>query len=461
MTLRQRWRIDRHSSAGLIIRTYILIMLVTTGLSAVFTAGVVSTLLIRNRETAAIKVIQSLQASFVHQSPNWDAWQATSEEDSSRTYVKIQTITKTGRTDAIFYAPGTRAYLAAKHRNAPIFSAVRFVDGHGVFYYRSKLTKRAYYQVWLSLNSILQVVQLTLLSVLVVALISFVIGITLILLMTRRLTRPLTDLTTATQTRLIRGWQQQALLPVPSAPTEVKQLADSFNQLLTSLNDQMAREHQFVADASHELRTPLAGIRGHVSLLRRRGQEHPEIIADSLKYLDEESQRMQHLVENLLAISRNDQMKLSLQAVDLSDIVKTTVMGYTTEIQRRIQIQVPPTCLVLADAESVRQILMGLLDNALKYAPESSNITCALTQQNDKINLSISDEGPGLTDENKKHVFERFYRVDEARSSQVPGTGLGLAIVQQLVTLNHAKIIVADNQPHGAIFTVSFGPLVS
>ncbi|HAT55927.1 MAG TPA: sensor histidine kinase [Lactobacillus sp.] len=440
----------------MIIRTYIVILLVTTILNVVVTAGVVSTFLIRNREAEAANMIDSLQDSFVHKSPNWDAWETASEEDTSDTYVKIETINKAGKINDTFYSPGTKAYLKAKSTGVSPSPAVRIVDDDGVFYYRSKLTKRAYYQIWLSMNYILHVVRVTLEAVLLVALLSLIVGVLLILLMSRRLTKPLTNLTAAAQERAHDTGQLQQSLPVPNEPTEVNQLAVSFNQLLASLNERMQREHQFVSDASHELRTPLAGIRGHVSLLRRRGEQHPEIIPDSLKYLDEESLRMQHLVENLLAISRNDQLQLDLKPLDLSPLLKTMVADYQQNVSQSISLSTPEHAEILGSDDSIRQIVLAILDNAAKYSPATSKITLAVQPHENRTELIISDEGAGISDADKAHIFERFYRVDQARSSKIPGTGLGLAIVTQLVTLNRAKISVSDNQPHGTTFTITF-----
>ncbi|QFR67015.1 HAMP domain-containing sensor histidine kinase [Furfurilactobacillus rossiae] len=451
-----RLHINRNSNAWVIIRTYIVILLVTTLLNVMVTAGVVSTLLIRNREAEAVNMIDSLQDSFVHKSPNWDAWEATSEEDTSDTYVKIQTITKSGKVKDTFYSPNTQKYLKAKVTRISAFPAVKIVDGHGVFYYRSKLTHRAYYQIWLSMNYILHMVRVVLEAVLLVAGLSLIVGVALILLMSRRLTKPLTNLTKAARERAAETGQLQQSLPVPETPTEVNQLAISFNQLLTSLNDRMQREHQFVSDASHELRTPLAGIRGHVSLIRRRGTEHPEIVPDSLKYLDEESLRMQHLVENLLAISRNDQLQLDLKPLDLTELLTIVVANYQHQTAHKITLKLPKHAEALGNEDSIRQIVLAILDNAVKYSPDDRPIDITVVELDNATALSISDQGTGISDADKAHVFERFYRVDQARSSKIPGTGLGLAIVSQLVALNHAKIAVTDNHPQGTTFTITF-----
>ena len=227
------------------------------------------------------------------------------------------------------------------------------------------------------------------------------------------------------------------VFPVVENPKEVEQLSQSFNHLLQRLNQKIKKEQQFVSDASHELRTPVAAIRGHVTLLKRRWHDHPEIVDDSLAYIDEESMRMKHLIEELLDLSRESQLPSQ----------KTTF-----KLTEKITVEASSEVMVNTDQTALHHILLSLLENAGKYSPKESVIKVLITTHQQEIDLSVADEGSGIADSEKENIFERFYRIDKSRSSRIPGTGLGLAIARQYATRISAELFVSDNLPKGSIF---------
>ncbi|MTV83078.1 sensor histidine kinase [Secundilactobacillus folii] len=440
------------SNRHLIIRTYLQTILMTTLLSLLITIGVLFVLLFNNSTTSANKMLDSLQDTFVHVTPNTDAWQASSQQGASTTYVRIQVFPNASTSASQFYSTGTKSFMRRHQDN--LNDRFLWVKGKGLFVYRQRHTQKAVYQVWLSLNEILSELITVLVAILVVSVLSSLFGIALINVLSRKITQPLTDLTAAVTDEKQKDQLDQTPLPVPNSPTEVKQLGDEFNQLLLKLNRQMQREQQFVSDASHELRTPLTAIRGYVSLLKNHGQDHPEVIAESLNFLDDESLRLQKLVEALLTITRNEKLEVNLVPVDVSSVIQEIIDGYHVD-KRTIAFRGDPKVTAVADANSVKQIVLALLDNAQKYSPADSPITVEVKRSNDQVFIRVTDEGIGIPDAQKKRVFDRFYRVDAARSSKIPGTGLGLAIVSQLVALNKGKIAITDNVPHGSIFTIA------
>jgi signal transduction histidine kinase len=226
---------------------------------------------------------------------------------------------------------------------------------------------------------------------------------------------------------------QAKLLSVPETPSEIKQAASSFNQLLRMQREAMKREGQFVTDASHELRTPLTAIRGHVQLIKRRGSAHPEVIAPSIDFIDKESKRLETMTNQLLLLVQQEVQKL--QASCPQEV--------TFDIQENIH--------MYADELELQQICQNLFGNARKYSAANETIHIRL-QANETIRLDVTDTGEGIPDEMKGRIFERFFRVDSSRSS----SGIGLAIVASIVEKYQGKLSVADNQPKGSIFTVEF-----
>ncbi|MCG0677598.1 Two-component system: histidine protein kinase, sensor protein [Lactiplantibacillus plantarum] len=180
------------------------------------------------------------------------------------------------------------------------------------------------------------------------------------------------------------------------------------------------------------------------------------MIPESLQFIDEESLRMQHLIENLLHLSRADRAKLVLTDQDLSLLMLSLAEHYQPSIDQPLTLAIDPNIHVQGNAEMLQQIVVALLDNAHKYSPHDQPITLSLHQTDQAVELAVADHGEGIPDDQKQAVFQRFYRVDQSRSQAIEGSGLGLAIVQQLVTLNQANIKITDNQPSGSIFTVSW-----
>lgn len=285
---------------------------------------------------------------------------------------------------------------------------------------------------------------------------SFLIGLAYVRRLANRISAPTMALAQAAQLAAANPESTQPKLPRPTEPVEVAQLASDFNQLLAAQNGRLQRERQFISDASHELRTPIATIRGNLKLIERRGEQHPEVIPESLGFIDQESLRMQHLIENLLHLSRADRATVTLEPLDIALMAQGVVEHYQPLVSQPLSFHGPTTpAMALGNQDMLHQILTALLDNAHKYSPADQPITVTVATTADNVTLTVADQGSGIAPENRDHIFERFYRVDAARSSKIEGSGLGLAIVFQLVNLNQGSIAVTDNTPHGSQFTVT------
>ncbi|MEU4194288.1 HAMP domain-containing sensor histidine kinase [Kribbella sp. NPDC026611] len=215
------------------------------------------------------------------------------------------------------------------------------------------------------------------------------------------------------------------------------------------------RMRRFVADASHELRTPLTSIRGFAELSRQRGDTDP----DTMRRIEDEAKRMGLLVDDLLLLARLDQQRpLRMESVDLLPIAADALHNArAVQPDRDISLTILPDSeapVVQGDEARLRQVLGNLVSNALHHTPVDAPITVAVGTRGTEAILEVSDTGPGLSDEQKARVFERFYRVDTARTRSTGGSGLGLSIVAALIAAHRGRVTVADSTPTGVTFTV-------
>jgi two-component system OmpR family sensor kinase len=222
------------------------------------------------------------------------------------------------------------------------------------------------------------------------------------------------------------------------------------------------RMRRFIADASHELRTPLTSIRGFAELHRQGAVTDPADMSELLARIEDEATRMGLLVDDLLQLARLDQERpLTLASVDLADVVRSAVAAArAAQPERSVEVEVADQSdlTVSGDEPRLRQVVTNLLDNALAYSPPDSPVIVRLgparREEGDLVAIEVVDRGPGLTAEQSERVFERFYRVDAARSRAQGGTGLGLSIVAAIVRAHGGTVEVDSTPGHGATFRV-------
>jgi signal transduction histidine kinase len=221
--------------------------------------------------------------------------------------------------------------------------------------------------------------------------------------------------------------------------------------------DQIRRD--FVANVSHELRTPLTAIRGYVEALAE-GDSSPDEQKGFLDIIARHTQRMERLVRDLLRLARLDagQETLAIVGCDargLIDGVLTDVAPSASARSQQIVVSIAPEAQrIRADPAKLHDALRNLVSNAITYSPEHSTITVSTAQADGSVEISVTDEGPGIPDQDLDRVFERFYRVDKSRARDPGGTGLGLAIVKHLVELHGGHVRVENLPAHGAKFTI-------
>lgn len=270
-----------------------------------------------------------------------------------------------------------------------------------------------------------------------------------------RALRPVQHMAAAAQT--ITAERLSERLPIENPEDEFGQLAAAFNDTLDRLEDAFERLRQFTADASHELRTPLTSLKsvGEVALQAPDGRP-PTFYREVIGSMLEEADRLHRLVADLLTLTRTDaaaspaRKRVDLQALTQSVIDDLRVLA--EEKDQKIKTYLMPAD-VRGDPETLRLVLVNLLDNAIKYTPVKGRITIRLrNSSHGRVAVEVEDSGPGISAEDQAKVFDRFYRVDEGRSRDTGGSGLGLAIADRAARLNGGRIELDSTPGEGSTF---------
>jgi heavy metal sensor kinase len=250
----------------------------------------------------------------------------------------------------------------------------------------------------------------------------------------------------------------EAQLSIDRAPSEVKELAQTFNMLLSRLSQSWEQERQFVSNVSHELRTPLTIVHGYLqSVLRRQNNLTPTQI-EALETAAVEAEHTIRLLQDLLDLARADSgyLHFSLGPCVLNDLVVEIVGMAQKYSDRQIIIEATNhTIEVKADYNRLKQVFLNLIDNAVKYSDADSQVIVKLNQQGEAAIIQVCDQGDGIPLKHQSRIFERFYRVDETRTRSTGGSGLGLSIVKTLVESMGGSVNVRSRLGEGSIFTVS------
>lgn len=248
-------------------------------------------------------------------------------------------------------------------------------------------------------------------------------------------------------------------LAVPKTGDELQRLSETLNDMIGRLDEAFQRITRFTADASHELRTPLALMRTTAELALRDNQPEQEY-RESLEQILSELERTSHLVENLLLIARADSggTRLHVSHIDLIQIVREACLQATPLFQaKHIQFdsQLPDHPVsVKGDAQALRRLFLILIDNAVKYTHSGGSVNVSVGQTNDKAFVTVTDTGIGIPSDDLPHIFERFYRVDKARSREQGGSGLGLSIGRWVVEAHGGKISIESEANRGTMVRV-------
>ncbi|MCI0613611.1 ATP-binding protein, partial [bacterium] len=276
-------------------------------------------------------------------------------------------------------------------------------------------------------------------------------------LLMKRALRPVDEIATAAQRITSQNLTER--LPLPQSGDEIQRLSETLNEMIGRLENSFSRTVQFTADASHELRTPLTILRGELEVALRGNHLNQEarIVIENVL---EETERLSKTVESLMTLSRLDsgQLKLERAHFDLASLCKETLEQMTLlaeEKKIRLECNASEKLEVFADPIRVRQIVINLIDNAIKFTPPGGIVKLAVSK-NGGTSIEVQDNGAGIPSEAVPHIFDRFYRVDKARSREQGGSGLGLAIVKSICDLHGASISLESAPDVGTRIQILF-----
>jgi heavy metal sensor kinase len=272
----------------------------------------------------------------------------------------------------------------------------------------------------------------------------------------RRALRPLDEIARGAERITSRSLSER--LPVAHSGDEIERLSLALNRMIARLDESFQYIGRFTADASHELRTPLTVLRGELEAIAQRPRLDGglrETVGSSL----EETERLTRIVESLLAISRLDAGEAQMERVrfDLAELAATTTeqMRLLAEDKRIIlECRTNGQVEIIGDRARLKQVIVNLVDNAIKYTPEGGAVGVVVSAENGRAVMLVEDNGVGVPADALPHLFERFYRVDKARSRQMGGVGLGLAIVKSIVAAHGGQINVESAEGKGSRFIV-------
>jgi len=248
-------------------------------------------------------------------------------------------------------------------------------------------------------------------------------------------------------------------IPLPHHKDELYRLAATINALFDRMQDAFQREKHFTADASHELKTPLAVVKGTLEVLIRKPRER-EHYETKIQFCLKELNRMARLIDQLLMLARYESNKMTPHIVvaELFPLLENVVERIIPTAQAKniaITVNQPDNTHIAADPGMLEMMFENILSNAIKYSSSGSSIAIEVNCKEDNVVCSISDQGIGIPEEMLNAIFERFYRVDESRSSSTGGLGLGLSIVKKLADLQHIKVTVTSSKNQGTTFTLT------
>ncbi|MCM3206709.1 sensor histidine kinase [Paenibacillus illinoisensis] len=283
----------------------------------------------------------------------------------------------------------------------------------------------------------LSVLRTVLVVVTIIALIPAIISSRIL---ANRMTRPIQQMT-RTMSDIQSSGQFKRLELAAQSKDELSTMGQTFNRMMDLLESNFERQERFVSDASHELKTPLTIIESYASLLQRRGKERPEVFDEAVEAILSESVRMREMTEQLLLLAKQpEQWNIQLERLDITRLAQESTRAFREAYHREVYCDDPGSIWVISDESKLKQMLFILLDNARKYSEDA--IEVRLESNGQECRICIVDSGIGMREEELTKVFDRFYRVDPARtrSGGASGTGLGLSLAKDIAGAIGARV---------------------
>ena len=300
----------------------------------------------------------------------------------------------------------------------------------------------------------LATLRLVLLIVTVIVMIPVIISSTFL---SNVITKPITSLI-ETMTEIRKNGHFKRIEMKDTSKDELHEMGETFNHMIDLLETNFEKQDQFVANASHELRTPLTIIESYSSLLKRRGLQEPELFHESIEAIHSESIRMKDMIEQLLLLAKHEEeWNIKTEVIDLAEHVRQSVKAFENAYHRDVHFQLlEENTKALADDQKLKQLTFIILDNARKYSDEI--ITVEVGRKTDKPYIRVIDRGIGIPKDELPKVFDRFHRVDKARSRKMGGSGLGLSLAKEIAQAMNAILSLESIEGVGTTVTIELPP---
>lgn len=316
-----------------------------------------------------------------------------------------------------------------------------------------------YVQVLNTLQSYHRLSESILMAILITGVIALVFSAVIGYFIARKFLQPIRELTEAMKS-IHEDPESEERIDVGDGNDELTELANAYNNMLDRMQQNIDNQKQFVEDVSHELRTPVAVVEGHMKLLNRWGKDDPKILDESIDASLQEIGRMKSLVQEMLDLSRAEQVDIHYknEKTDVREMVDVTYTNFKLvhpDFSFYLDIDVKEQVFVNMYRNHLEQVLIILLDNAVKYSTNRFEVHLSLSVDGRNVQLAVQDFGEGMTEEDSKKIFNRFYRVDKARSRHRGGNGLGLSIAKQLIEGYGGKIWAESVLDQGSIFRIT------
>lgn len=283
----------------------------------------------------------------------------------------------------------------------------------------------------------------------------FLLAIIVGYLISRKALSPIDKITN--QAKQISASDLSARIKIDGPDDELKRLSDTFNDLIARIQCSYEKQNRFTLDASHELATPLAVIKGYIDVLDRWGKDDREVLNESISSIKVELANMISLLDTLLFLSKGDNeiYKMERTKFWMNDLIKEIIKeSNLVDEKHSIVCSEYPEFQIKGDRRLIKQMLRAIVDNSIKYSPEDTKINIEYKALENKALIEVSDEGIGIPKEDLSHIFDRFYRVDKARSRSIGGSGLGLSLVKWIVDIHKGSIEAESEIGKGTKMTI-------
>ncbi|SHH92185.1 sensor histidine kinase [Clostridium grantii] len=290
----------------------------------------------------------------------------------------------------------------------------------------------------------------------IINIVAFGVSIILGFLMSKKALQPIEKITN--QAKEISVSDLTKRINIDGPDDELKRLADTFNTMISSIEYGYEKQNRFALDASHELATPLAVIKGYIDIISRWGKNNPKVLEEGIDSIKKEISNMTKLLDTLLFLAKNDNdiMKLEKNTFWLNELI-IEIVKENKIIHKEIDINydINEAALLYSDRRLIKQMMRAIIDNSIKYSKKDCRIRINSKCYGDKVEIKIKDNGIGISPEDLPNIFDRFYRVDKARTRDLGGSGLGLSIVKWIVDTHGGNIKAHSNEGEGACFFIT------